>query len=173
MSVLSIREAQESDIDRLIEMRLALQKHHEERNPRVWRMSHAGRAGLRDGMLDLLSDRSVRVFVAVDDDGDLAGMVIASAIEGERHLPSMSGKMDWLFVSEAYRRRGIGIQLVKRVCQFFAEHHIEEVAVGYIAENTEAIQFWDKLGFEPRVITAGTKLRDLEAKLAERGVNNG
>ena len=166
MLIWNIREAQNSDLDQLIEMRLALQKHYEERNPHVWRMSLGARAGLRDEMTDFLSDEKARIFVSVNNDGYLVGMLICKIIESERYLPSISGRMDRLFVSAAYRRCGIATQLVKQACQFFAENNVEEISVGYLAGNTEAILFWDRLGFQPRLITTGTKLHDLENNLA-------
>ena len=167
MPLWNIREAQESDMDRLIEMRLVLQKHHEERNPQMWRMSTGRREGLRDETNQLLSDENSCVFVALDGSGNTVGMVVGRIIESEHHEPAIFGTIERLFVSEAWRRCGVGIGLVRQVGQFFAERDIEEVTVKYIAGNTEGIQLWDKLGFQPRLIIAGTKLHDLQSRLKE------
>ncbi len=166
-SAWTVRAARGSDLADLLELCLALQQHHEDRNSQIWQLSDQGRERMRDELIQLLADEDARVIVALDDAGRIVGMVIGRIIESHRHVPPISGRIGRLFVLEPWRRRGIGTELVKRVCQFFASRHAEDISITYIAGNTEASHFWDKLGFHPRLITAGTRLHELEQKINE------
>lgn len=167
MSVWTIRTAQESDIDQLTELRLALQKHYEDRNPQIWRLSANGRKRFKERFAQLLSDGDACVLVALDDSGEIVGMVVGQIRRDDRYIPAISGSIGRLFVSEVWRGRGIGTELVKQLCQFFASRHVEDISIYYIAGNSEAIRFWSELGFQPIMVTADTKLYELESRITE------
>ena len=166
MSVWTIRAAQESDMDQLMKLRLALQEHLERRNSQIWRLSAAGRERLREQFDELLSDDDVRVFVAVESNGTIVGMVVSRVTASERYVPTISGSIELLFVSEPWRRRGIGAELVGKVCRFLASRGVGSISVRYVVGNDEATQFWSKLGFQPIIVTAAMELHDLERKAA-------
>jgi len=166
MKTYAIRQAGESDLDRLVAMRLALQTLMERRNPSLWRLSEIGRAQARDKLTRLLQDADTLVLVAESMGGEAIGMVIGHVQQQVELWPEIAGFIDTLFVEEAWRRRGVGTALVARLCQFFAERNIEEVTLRYVIGNTEGEQFWTGLGFMPRLITAGTSRRALAARLA-------
>jgi ribosomal protein S18 acetylase RimI-like enzyme len=172
MSVWTIRTAQESDIDQLTDLHLALQKYHEERNPQLWHLSANGRKRFKERFAQLLSDGDACVLVALDDSGTIVGMVVGQIRRDERYIPAISGSIGRLFVSEAWRGRGIGTELVKQLFRFFASRHVEDISIYYIAGNSEATQFWSKLGFQPRMVIAGTKLHDLGRRIAEAADKN-
>lgn len=169
MPVSTIRAARESDIDQLTDLHLALQKYHEERNPQLWRLSASARERFSERFAQLLSDGDACVLVALDDSGTIVGMVVGQIRRDERYIPAISGSIGRLFVSEAWRGRGIGTELVKQLFQFFASRHVEDISIYYIVGNSEAARFWNKLGFQPRMVIAGTKLHDLESRIAEAG----
>jgi len=169
MKSYTIRQAGESDLDRLVAMRLALQTHMERRNPSLWRLSEVGRAQARDKLTRLLQDADTLVLVAEGVGGGVIGIVIGHVQRQVELLPEIAGFIDTLFVEEAWRRRGVGTALVARLCRFFAQRNIEEVTLRYVIGNTEGEQFWTGLGFTPRLITAGTSRRALEAQLAKLG----
>jgi len=172
MSAWTIREAQESDLDQMVELRLALQDHMERRNSRIWRLSDQGRAEIREQLSQIFPDEDAIAFVAQDNGGDLVGMITGRVDMSDRYVPSTAGIIGLLFVSELWRRQGVGAGLVRKLCQFFASRNIEAVSVRYVVENDEAVQFWNKLGFQPIIITASNKLHDLEQKAtAKDGIN--
>ena len=168
MSSWTIREAQESDVDQMLELRLALQDHMERRNSRIWRLSAQGREEIREQLTQIFPDEDAIAFVAQDDNGDLVGMITGRVDMSDRYVPATAGSIGLLFVSESWRRRGIGAGLVRMLCQFFASRSIEAISVRYVVENDEAVQFWNKLGFRPIIITASNRLRDLEQKTAAK-----
>ena len=167
MSIWTIRAAQESDIDQLTDLHLALQEYHESLNPQLWRLSANARERFRERFAQLLSDGDACVLVALDDSGIIVGMMVGQIRRDDRYMPAISGSIGRLFVSEAWRGRGIGTELVKQLCQFFASRHVEDISLYYIVGNSKAAQFWSKLGLQPRMIMAGTSLQDLEGRIAE------
>jgi len=160
----NIRAAQESDIDRLMELLLALQEHHESRNSQLWHLTANGRERLREQLVQFLADEDSRVFVAVNGSEEIVGMAIGQMRRNDSYVPAISASIRRLFVVEEWRNRGIGTELVKWLCQFFASRHVEDISLQYIAGNDEAAWFWEKLGFQPRILTAGTSLYDLERR---------
>lgn len=161
MSEWTIRLAKESDTDQLVELRLALQKHHENLNPQIWHLSILGQERLKDQFIQLLSDEDTRVFVAVDNSGAILGMIVGRIRVNDNFMPAITASIERLFVSPTWRERGIGTELVRSICQFFASRDVRDISSGYIAGNNEAEQFWSKLGFQPRIVTIGTNLCEL------------
>jgi len=74
-----------------------------------------------------------------------------------------------VFVEEPYRRRGVGTRLVLALCQFFAAHGVEDISLRYVIGNRQAERFWNRLGFEPRIITVGARRQDVERKICGIG----
>jgi GNAT superfamily N-acetyltransferase len=70
-----------------------------------------------------------------------------------------------MYVIERFRRKGIGRRLVKELFTFFNSKGIEYLTVRYIIGNKEAEPFWQKLDFNPIIITAMTNPKKLESKL--------
>ena len=163
----TIRRARESDLDRLLELLAALQKHLEERNPRVWRESAGDRERARDRLAKRLSSPKACVIVAVNDEGTVVGLAVGNILSQERYLPNAAAYIETAFVEQPYRRCGLGSRLVAELCRFFASHDVEEMSLRYIVGNYEAEQFWSKLGFEPIIVTATATRQDVE-KMIDR-----
>jgi GNAT superfamily N-acetyltransferase len=162
----TVRVAQESDVNDLVEMRLALHKHHECRNPSIWHALSEQHEyeRLKEEIIQCLCDQDTRIFVAVDND-KLIGMVTGKVSFNEFRIPSIVASINIAFVAEEWRGKGVGTELVKKLCQFFASKGVKDVSVRYVVGNIEATRFWEKLGFLPRIITAGTDLQNLESKV--------
>ena len=158
----NIRAAQESDIEQLTQLRLALQEYLERCNPHLWRLSADRREYLRNQLIQLLSDEDALTLVALNDNVVIVGMIAGRVNTSEHYIPPRTGSINTLFVSEPWRRRGIGAELVKSLCRFFASRGVEDICVRYVTENAEATRFWSELGFQPRIVTAGAKLSDLQ-----------
>lgn len=163
----NIRAAQESDVDDLLGLHLALQEYHEICNPNIWRMSPECRGQLRNHILQSLYDQDACIFVAQNDKDEIIGMASGIISFSRLRIPSNTASLEDVFVLEEWRRNGIGKELVKRVCQFFASRYIKDVSVRYIVGNEDADKFWTKLGFQPRVMTSGIDLRNLETRISE------
>jgi hypothetical protein len=54
---------------------------------------------------------------------------------------------------------------VAELCRFFADKGVEDLSLRYVVGNEEAAAFWSALGFAPRILTAGARRSEIEARL--------
>ncbi|MCL7452358.1 MAG: GNAT family N-acetyltransferase [Anaerolineae bacterium] len=165
----SVRLAQSTDIDRLVELLLALQGHIEGSNPTLWQMTAEARANLRGQVVSRLSAENGCAVVAAHSQAGLVGMAFGRVVTNHRYRPSRAGLIDQLYVDPGHRRRGIGQRLVSELCGFFARQGVDDLSLRYVVGNAEAAAFWTALGFEPRIVTAGASRRQVEAILVPDG----
>ena len=81
-------------------------------------------------------------FVA-EDEGAMAGVILAGQ-DGRR------GYIYHMAVGEAYRRRGLGTQLVSCCLQALEREGIHKVALLVFRRNEAGNAFWEKQGFSRR-----------------------
>ncbi len=62
-----------------------------------------------------------------------------------------AGELDSLFIEEAYRRRGIGGELVKMSVAWLGEGGVGSKIITVAEGNEEAIGFYEKFGFKKRL----------------------
>lgn len=96
----------------------------------------------REGMERFLSRNPNTSFVA-EDQGHVVG-VIQAGHDGRR------GYIYHMAVSEAYRRLGIGSQLVAHSLSALKKEGIHKVALLVFNRNEAGNAFWEKQGFERR-----------------------
>jgi len=166
MKPYSIRVAKESDVDCFAEMRFALQTHTEKSNPDIWRFSDEGREQFKEQSIELFSDPDAQVLLALNDKGEAIGMVVGKIHRNPKCIPNISGSVEHLFVKEEYRKRGVGTELVLTLCEFFSSQGAEDISVRYVVGNREGEEFWKRLGFQPRIITAGVKQQRILEKIS-------
>ncbi|HOO56874.1 MAG TPA: GNAT family N-acetyltransferase [bacterium] len=156
-----LRKATDEDIPLLVEMRLALQKHLEVRDPEAPRFSPRGLRLVMPEISARLRKSNCYIAVAETKTGEPVGMMMAEAVSDSYRVPSSYGHIHWLYIVEDARMNGIGRKLVKLACRFFEKHDIEQVTMGYVYKNTEAEKFWAALGFKPTVVHTSANLRNL------------
>ncbi len=69
------------------------------------------------------SDPVPSMFIAVDDDDNLAGSAALVAHDMDTH-PELSPWLAAVYVAPEFRRRGIGSQLVRHVMSFARQHNL-------------------------------------------------
>lgn len=162
----TIRPATPADKPGIIEMRVALQRHDEASNPRIWHNTEEGNRNLGADVDEMLSDEDGLVLV-VEDDRDLVGFAYGRVSSRKDYLPETVGFINLIYIKEGHRRKGTGRRLVRGLCSFFRARDVDEVNLNHIKGNTEGASFWRKLGFEIVRVTANTTLEALEKRLAE------
>lgn len=162
----TIRPATPADKPGIIEMRLALQRHDEASNPRIWHNTEEGDRNLGAGVDEMLSDEDGLTLV-VEDNGDIVGFTYGRVTSRTDYTPEMIGFINLIYIKEGYRRQGTGKKLVAALCSFFRARDVDEVNLNHIKGNTEGASFWKKLGFEIVRVTANTTLKALEKSLTE------
>ena len=162
---IAIRRAQPADLDRLVELQLALQDHLEASNPDLWRMIAEARSQLKGQLAGRLAAPGSCVLVAEHPQDGVIGAIYGRIVTNSRYTPGRSGTVDQAFVEPAHRRQGVGMQLVAGLCGFFAEEGIEDLSLRYVAGNVEAAGFWAALGLTPRIVTVGAARSLVESQL--------
>lgn len=100
------------------------------------------------GWLQLETDGLLRIETAsACEDQRLVGYCV-SKIDN-----TAVGEIDSMYVTPAFRRRGIAGQFIRRSLAWFTESGIWRQRVVVAAENPEATALYEKFGFLPRTIT--------------------
>ena len=80
----------------------------------------------------------------------LAGFALVSLLRrGAPFLERERGELDWLFVREEARRRGVGRRLASAALAWLRARGVTRVEVHVARENTAGRAFWDAQGFAP------------------------
>lgn len=109
----------------------------------------------REALERLFSSPDVHGFAGMAD-GRCAGYVKTRFDGNEKRFYITS-----LYVLPAYQAKGIGTALFKKVLEWAATFPVNEVWIGVMNENTEALAWYTKLGFifireEPFTMAAST-----------------
>jgi ribosomal protein S18 acetylase RimI-like enzyme len=149
MRGLRIRPATEDDLPALMGLFYELARFQES-----WRV-FTPRPDVRDEMQRRyradLADPDAFLVVAEQD-----GLVVGMA-SGHLHKPStfsdeLAVELGSVYVQPEYRGRGVAAALTADVAEFARERAVKRVTLKTFAQNEEALQAWQRLGFEPRMI---------------------
>ena len=162
-----IRPAKRSDLDRLVELLLALQDHLEASNLELWRMKSSVRAQLKSQLSARLAADDSCALVAEHDEDGVIGVIFGRVATNKRYVPERAGLVDQAFVRVDHRRKGVGSLLVAELCRFFASKGVDDLSLRYVSGNDDAAAFWASLGFAPRIVTVGARRQMVEKQATE------
>ena len=130
-----IREANADDAPAMIECRNRDSEQADLRMPAYFRGEHNPQHAM-----------TPRIgFVAVDN-GTVVGYIAGHLTT--RH--GCAGELQYLFVASAYRRRGIGTALIRRLASWFQFRNANDVCIALAADSPkEAKPFFESLGATP------------------------
>ena len=103
--------------------------------------------------------------VVDDDEGEVVGMAYGEARVPSRFSDERALELSGVVVRAGYRGRGVGRELVAEAARFADARGIEWVELKTFAPNRGAMEFWDDLGFTPRVVQLTSGTRDLLDRL--------
>jgi GNAT superfamily N-acetyltransferase len=107
------------------------------------------------------------VLVATDDEGEVVGMAHGEARTPSRFSDERALELAGVVVRAGYRGRGVGRELVEEAARFARDRDIAWIELKTFSPNRGAMEFWETMGFEPRVIQLTTPTRDLLERLSE------
>jgi ribosomal protein S18 acetylase RimI-like enzyme len=119
-----------------------LNAHHLVRSPNF--RGHYEQMTFEARKKDLLKKERLCVILAVRDSEPIGYCVCTISAEGD-------GEIDSIFVADAYRRSGIGEELMKRAITWLDAGGAKKKIVAVAAGNEAAIPFYESFGFVPRM----------------------
>jgi len=154
----TIRRAQQSDLDQLVTLWQELAELHAELLPE-FALAPDKEQSVRAHLVELLRDDNERVFVA-EENGALIGFINGAVRENppvfaERYI----GYIADAIVSARSRRRGVGEQLVSTINAWFRERGIRIIHLTAATGNPIAQAFWRKMGFADYMTRMRNELR--------------
>ncbi|MBV1759233.1 MAG: GNAT family N-acetyltransferase [Dethiosulfatibacter sp.] len=157
-----IREANESDVKHLVEMRMALESYLDTCNSNLWHVSLDHIDALPEKYSRIINDSKSKVLVVVNNEtNEIAGMGIGRIIHSHMFNHKTYGKIDDVWIDENLRNRGLCGSLVNKICDFFRQNDIRHITLEYVSGNEIAASVWGKMGFEPVIIIANTVIDNI------------
>jgi GNAT superfamily N-acetyltransferase len=111
-----------------------------------------------------MNDPDVLVAVA-EDAGEVVGMATAEVRAPSWFSHERALELSVVVVRADRRREGIGRDLVREALRFAAVRDIPWIELTTFAPNAAAAQFWETLGFTPRVVQLTASTRGLAGRL--------
>jgi GNAT superfamily N-acetyltransferase len=107
------------------------------------------------------------VVLVAEDDGEVVGMAYGEVRIPSRFSDERAMELSAVVVRSGYRGRGVGRDLVKEAARFAAEIGVGWIELKTFAPNERAMEFWESLGFTPRVVQLTTGTRALLDRLEQ------
>ena len=148
-----IRLALESDARRIGELWEEMVTYHAQFDASTFRAAANGAELYERRLLERLGDPQSRVLVA-EAGGEVAAYASAmiADITTEMFQPLRCGLLADIYVSEPFRRHGLGRGLVERLCLWFRDCEVSHFEWHVSARNREALAFWEAIGGEPTIL---------------------
>jgi ribosomal protein S18 acetylase RimI-like enzyme len=92
------------------------------------------------------------VVLVAEDDAEVVGMAYGEVRVPSRFSDERALELSGVVVRSGFRGRGVGRELVHEAARFAQERDVEWVELKTFAPNQGAMEFWETLGFTPRVV---------------------
>src|SRR4051812_43169751 len=143
-----MREIDADDVNDPARLLVEIQDLHSAALPQVYQpVAVDGRT--MDFLCGLLADPDMILFGA-EASGHIVGYVTFRVLEAPQtplHVPRRWIAIDTVVVSAASQRQGIGEALIVHVHEWATAHGIDQVELLVAAFNTQAIAFYEKMGY--------------------------
>ena len=108
------------------------------------------------GSFEEVKKHSGAVYVA-EEEGNMVGCIIGAVYQdlpdSIQRYPSTNGKIVELIVLPEHRGKGVGNALMERMEQYLVSQKCTVITVECFAPNMDAHRFYEKLGYNDRLIT--------------------
>lgn len=155
----TVREAVETDLDRIAELWSEMIDLHHDLDDRFWIRKPDGQNIFREWMATSAGDEK-HVLIVAEVDGAVGGFVHGNLTDAPPPVADrLSGYISDVSVGFDYRGKGIGRKLVTAALKRLAEIGAEDVTLLAAVKNDCAVGFYEALGFERHTITMWKSLR--------------
>ncbi|WP_069806499.1 GNAT family N-acetyltransferase [Vulcanisaeta thermophila] len=143
-----IREARESDVEKLVDLVVRLKRLNGEFDPLFGaRNDCAERA--REYLSEAIHNADKHLVLVAEDNGKIVGVLKADIRERLFYEPSREGAIVEFYVMPEYRRKGLGRSLLLRAIELLHERGAQLITAEFPSLNQIAINFYNKMGFRP------------------------
>ena len=158
-----VREATESDVDVLVDMRLRFFDYVlSNSNEQSWPVSDEVKAALPETYREWIAGNEALVVVAVQEDQNTPlAMAVVRLPRPGYYMPPASAHISSVWVEPGHRRRGICCLMLNRLFQWLREQGVRQLVLDYACGNEPAEAMWGKLGFKPVYTTTTAMLEDV------------
>ncbi|MDM5155527.1 N-acetyltransferase [Bacillus sp. DX1.1] len=149
----NIREATLHDFEAVARLTQQVQKLHAERRPDIYAVT----TNALDPKYyeEIIDSEESKVFVMEEEsDGDIIAYSLLKIVQSPNLDIYMNRKvvdMYHLSVDQRYRGQGIGEQLIEHAVSYTKETEADALELGVYAVNEEALSFYKKQGFKPKI----------------------
>ncbi|MBI3648198.1 MAG: GNAT family N-acetyltransferase [Actinobacteria bacterium] len=161
---MKVRRATPEDVPGLVHLFEEL-----ERLQREWRV-FTPRPGFADEVARKYRgalDRPDVVVLVAEDDDQIVGMAHGEARAPSRFSDERALHLSGVVVRSDFRGRGVGRALVREASRFAAERGITWITLNTFSPNQGSMDFWESLGFRPRVVEMTCSTRALTDRFAD------
>ena len=144
--MIKIIKAEEEHIPAICDLWLEFMQYTEDNQP-FFIVDEGSKAGFeKDYLRPHMEPEKNLVLVAMDGD-KMVGYLHGEVKDVPHFILGQIGYVQHLFVTETYRRRGIGEQLYNEIIKWFHSRDIKVVHLDALVRNKVANSFWRKHGY--------------------------
>ena len=158
--MLKILEATKEDIPSLIKLNNEVQELHRNWYPEIFKKLDSNE--LKQWFIEALGNINTKIHIAFIDSFPV-GYLISKIINREENVFKYSSKcmdIDQIVISEKYRNKGIGKKILEEVTSYAKGLGIITISLSVLTKNSNAINAYTKMGFEPESIKMTLTLQD-------------
>jgi ribosomal protein S18 acetylase RimI-like enzyme len=160
-----VRLGTAEDLDAIVELFALLNAFEQEW--RVFPLPLDDSHRTRSRFARLISADDAAVIVAEADER-LVGLGVAEIAKLSSYSDEAGVEFSNVFVQPAFRRRGVGIAIVRELAAFAERRGVRRIALKVFSPNVEAARFWRGLGFAPRLTQFTGAVDELLAWIGDR-----
>ena len=165
--VITIRDAQEEDLEGVEDLWEQLAKHHEGLSDR-FSLALDGKRRWSKYLRERFAEISTKLIVA-EEDGEIVAFMLCFL---EPNVPVYKerkiGVISDVYVKQERRRKGLAKKMLDVAAAWFRKNKVRTVRLNVAADNLEARAAWRMIGFEPLMIDKRLDLDNYPRKEARR-----
>ena len=150
---MEIRKLRENDYDTVSQFMAQLHKLHAERRPDMYRqLEEIGTVYTKEEFCSMLQNDEMITLGAETEEGSLMGICIATIREAKHPImvPKKTVYIEDIYVSEKYRKQGVGVRLYQTVEKLARESGAEWQRIWVWSFLEAALRFYEKAGKKPQ-----------------------
>lgn len=155
----NIRKATGKDFAELLDLMMENMKHHIRLSKLSWEsLEKIKKEQAKELRKDL--DSTKTTILVYENEEKILGYVTLSLLKKSPYLkPKVRGSIDDLFVSQKFRRKGIGRDLINSAISLLKSKGVRDISISVVSRNKDAISAYEKFGFKEDIKKMNLRIR--------------